>query len=75
MRPAPGRPWRSKALHSGAHHPRELRQDWEHMTARIVPYLRSVVGADVGDPRLVEILGQLSLRSERLAEPYLWADV
>ncbi len=45
------------------------------MTARIVPYLRSVVGADVGDPRLVEILGQLSLRSERLAEPYLWADV
>ncbi|MFC9910885.1 helix-turn-helix transcriptional regulator [Streptomyces sp. NPDC127197] len=50
---------------------REFHQDWEDMTARVVPYLRSVVGADVDDPRLVEILGELSLRSERFRR--LWA--
>ncbi|MER5181690.1 hypothetical protein ABT009_25585 [Streptomyces sp. NPDC002896] len=50
---------------------RELHADWEDMTARIVPYLRSVVGADVEDPRLVEIVGELSLRSERFRR--LWA--
>jgi hypothetical protein len=36
-----------------------------------VPYLRSVVGADVEDPRLVEIVGELSMRSERFRR--LWA--
>lgn len=50
---------------------REFHLDWEEMTARVVPYLRSVVGADVDDPRLVEILGELSLRSERFRG--LWA--
>ncbi|MER5384282.1 helix-turn-helix transcriptional regulator [Streptomyces sp. NPDC002688] len=50
---------------------RELHQDWEDMTTRIVPYLRSVVGADIEDPRLVEIVGELSLRSERFRT--LWA--
>ncbi|MBP2708363.1 helix-turn-helix domain-containing protein [Microbispora sp. RL4-1S] len=50
---------------------RELHRDWMEMTARVVPYLRSVVGADVDDPRLVEILGELSLRSERFRT--LWA--
>lgn len=50
---------------------RELHTDWEAMTARIVPYLRSVAGADVDDPRLVEIVGELSLRSERFRK--LWA--
>ncbi|MFD3583252.1 helix-turn-helix transcriptional regulator [Streptomyces sp. NPDC058683] len=50
---------------------RELHQDWEDMTARVVPYLRSVVGADIEDPRLVEIVGELSLRSERFRT--LWA--
>ncbi|MFJ9732697.1 helix-turn-helix domain-containing protein [Streptomyces sp. NPDC101171] len=49
---------------------RELHPDWEEMTARIVPYLRSVAGADVDDPRLVEIVGELSLRSERFRS--LW---
>jgi transcriptional regulator with XRE-family HTH domain len=50
---------------------RELHQDWEDMTARVVPYLRSVAGADIDDPRLVEIVGELSLRSERFRT--LWA--
>lgn len=50
---------------------RELHQDWEAMTARIVPYLRSVAGADTQEPRLIEIIGELSLRSERFRR--LWA--
>src|SRR6201997_515981 len=31
---------------------RELRPDWDTMTARVVPHLRSIAGADTGDPRL-----------------------
>jgi transcriptional regulator with XRE-family HTH domain len=50
---------------------RELHQDWDEMTARIVPYLRSVAGPEVDDPRLVELVGELSLRSERFR--VLWA--
>ena len=41
------------------------------MTARAVPHLRSIAGADTGDPRLVELVGELSLRSERFRT--LWA--
>jgi transcriptional regulator with XRE-family HTH domain len=50
---------------------RELHPDWEDMTARVVPYLRSVAGADIDNPRLVELVGELSLRSERFRT--LWA--
>jgi hypothetical protein len=50
---------------------RELHRDWDEMTARVVPYLRSVAGPDVDDPRLVELVGGLSLRSERFRA--LWA--
>ncbi|MFI6875761.1 helix-turn-helix transcriptional regulator [Streptomyces sp. NPDC050400] len=50
---------------------RALHTDWEEMTARVVPYLRSVAGPDVDDPRLVEIVGELSVRSERFRK--LWA--
>jgi len=50
---------------------RALHSDWEEMTARIVPYLRSVAGPDVTDPRLVEIVGELSVRSDRFRR--LWA--
>src|SRR5277367_3331669 len=50
---------------------RELHQDWDEMTARVVPYLRSVAGPDVDDPRLVELVGELSLRSDRFRT--LWA--
>ena len=50
---------------------RELRPDWDVMTARVVPHLRSIAGADTGDSRLVELVGELSLRSERFRT--LWA--
>ena len=50
---------------------RQLRPDWDAMTARAVPHLRSIAGADTGDPRLVELVGELSLRSERFRT--LWA--
>jgi transcriptional regulator with XRE-family HTH domain len=50
---------------------RELRPDWDTMTARAVPHLRSIAGADTGNPRLVELVGDLSLRSERFRT--LWA--
>src|SRR3984885_1260347 len=50
---------------------RELRPDWDTMTARAVPHLRSIAGADTGNPRLVELVGELSLRSERFRT--LWA--
>jgi transcriptional regulator with XRE-family HTH domain len=50
---------------------RELRPDWDVMTARAVPHLRSIIGAETGDPRLVELVGELSLRSERFRT--LWA--
>jgi transcriptional regulator with XRE-family HTH domain len=50
---------------------RELRPDWDAMTARGVPHLRSIAGADTDDPRLVELVGELSLRSERFRT--LWA--
>ncbi|MES9536652.1 hypothetical protein [Actinomadura sp. NPDC000600] len=48
---------------------RELHQDWEGMTARVVPYLRSIAGVDIDDPRLVEILGEPSLRSSPACMP------
>lgn len=50
---------------------RELHADWEEMTARVVPYLRSIIGADVDETRPIEIIGELSLRSERFRR--LWA--
>jgi transcriptional regulator with XRE-family HTH domain len=34
---------------------RQLRPDWDTMTARAVPHLRSIVGADTGDPRLDDL--------------------
>src|ERR1700742_2835431 len=50
---------------------RELFRDWDVVTARAVPHLRSIAGADTGDPRLVELVGELSLRSARFRT--LWA--
>lgn len=44
---------------------RELYVDWAEMTAKSVAYLRAVVGADTDDPRLTELIGELSVRSER----------
>ena len=50
---------------------RELRPDWDAMTARVVPHLRSIAGPDTDNPRLAELVGELSLRSERFRT--LWA--
>jgi hypothetical protein len=54
---------------------RELRPDWDAMTARAVPHLRSISGADTGDPRLAELVGDLSSRSERFRTPWARQDV
>jgi len=50
---------------------RELRRDWEEVTAEGVASLRAHVGPDVDDPRLVELVGELSVRSEHFRR--LWA--
>ncbi|MGZ6668967.1 MAG: MmyB family transcriptional regulator, partial [Solirubrobacteraceae bacterium] len=50
---------------------RDLYQDWERVTATTVAGLRALVGPDVDDPRLNELVGELSVRSERFRE--LWA--
>jgi transcriptional regulator with XRE-family HTH domain len=48
-----------------------LYPDWEHATARLVARLRESVGTDADDPRFVELVGELSLSSERFRR--LWA--
>jgi transcriptional regulator with XRE-family HTH domain len=54
---------------------RALRPDWDTMTARAVPHLRPMAGADTDDPRLIELVGELSLRSERFRTPWARQDV
>jgi hypothetical protein len=48
-----------------------LYPDWEHVTARHVAAFRNSVGTDTDDPRFVELVGELSLHSERFRQ--LWA--
>jgi transcriptional regulator with XRE-family HTH domain len=50
---------------------REFYRDWDETTAKAVAYLRSVIGGALDDPRLAELVGELSLRSERFRT--LWA--
>lgn len=50
---------------------REFYRDWDKMTAKAVAYLRSVSAAAVDDPKLAQLIGELSLRSERFRT--LWA--
>ncbi|WP_329136427.1 helix-turn-helix transcriptional regulator [Streptomyces sp. NBC_01476] len=50
---------------------RELRRDWEEATQEGVASLRAHVGPDVDDPRLVELVGELSVRSDRFRQ--LWS--
>ncbi|GAA4989974.1 helix-turn-helix domain-containing protein [Actinopolymorpha pittospori] len=50
---------------------REFYRDWGEMTAKAVAYLRSIIGGGLDDPGLVELVGELSLRSERFRT--LWA--
>ncbi|MFB7507061.1 helix-turn-helix domain-containing protein [Streptomyces broussonetiae] len=50
---------------------RELRRDWEDLVEEGVAALRSETGTDADDPRLRDLVGELSLRSERFRT--LWA--
>jgi transcriptional regulator with XRE-family HTH domain len=50
---------------------RELYRDWDDMTAKAVAYLRSVIVPVMDDPRVVELIGELSLHSDRFRT--LWA--
>ncbi len=50
---------------------RELYLDWDRTTASVVGGLRARAGADPTDPRMIELVGELSLGSERFRT--LWA--
>jgi transcriptional regulator with XRE-family HTH domain len=50
---------------------RDMYEDWERVTEITVAGLRALVGPDVDDPRLNELVGELSVRSERFRQ--LWA--
>lgn len=49
----------------------DLHEDWEHATAAAVGQLRATMGAETDDPRMVALVGELSLKSERFRQ--LWA--
>ena len=50
---------------------RDMHLDWEAITASAVAHLRALVGPDVCDPALCELVGELSVRCERFRQ--LWA--
>ncbi len=50
---------------------RELYRDWDGMAARMVADLRALIGPNVDDPALAQLVGELSLRSEEFRQ--LWA--
>lgn len=50
---------------------RELFPDWEDVTARLVAGFRERIGTDTDGPDVVQLVGELSLASERFRQ--LWA--
>ncbi|MFI6494619.1 helix-turn-helix domain-containing protein [Streptomyces sp. NPDC050564] len=50
---------------------RSLYPDWEDATAGLVAGFRQSVGTDTDDPRFIELVGELSLASDRFRQ--LWA--
>jgi len=50
---------------------RDMYRGWERITENTVAALRALVGPDVDDPRLNELVGELSVRSDRFRQ--LWA--
>jgi transcriptional regulator with XRE-family HTH domain len=50
---------------------RDMYEDWERIAETAVAGLRALVGPDVDDSRLNELVGELSVRSERFRQ--LWA--
>jgi transcriptional regulator with XRE-family HTH domain len=59
---------RSIFLDPGA---RDFYADWEDVARDTVAWLRALAGADLDDPRLTELVGELSLKSEEFRR--LWA--
>jgi transcriptional regulator with XRE-family HTH domain len=57
---------RSIFLDSGA---RDFYADWEEVARDTVATLRALAGADLDDPRLTELVGELSLKSPGLPSP------
>jgi transcriptional regulator with XRE-family HTH domain len=49
----------------------DLHPDWEQLIAGMVASFRSSIGTDVDDPRIVQLVGELSLASEPFRR--LWA--
>jgi transcriptional regulator with XRE-family HTH domain len=50
---------------------RELHLDWDRATEESVSGLRAIIGPELDDPRLNDLVGELSRRSERFRQ--LWA--
>jgi transcriptional regulator with XRE-family HTH domain len=50
---------------------RDMYEDWERIAETTVAGLRALVGPDVDDPRLNELVGELSVRSGRFRQ--VWA--
>jgi transcriptional regulator with XRE-family HTH domain len=50
---------------------RDMHGNWEQVTENTVASLRALVGPDIDDPRLNELVGELSVRSDRFRQ--LWA--
>jgi transcriptional regulator with XRE-family HTH domain len=50
---------------------RDMHGNWEQVTESTVASLRALVGPDIDDPRLNELVGELSVRSDRFRQ--LWA--
>ncbi|MEV0995835.1 helix-turn-helix transcriptional regulator [Nonomuraea sp. NPDC050202] len=50
---------------------REFYPDWDRVAVNTVGGLRSAAGTDYDDPRLIEVVGELSLKSETFRK--LWA--
>ena len=49
----------------------DLYPDWEQATSGLVASFRASLGTDVDDPRIAQLVGELSLASERFRQ--LWA--
>lgn len=50
---------------------RELYPEWDEISRSAVAGMRALVGPDVADPQLMELVGELSVRSEEFRR--LWA--
>lgn len=49
----------------------QLYRDWNETTARIIAGLRALTGPEIDDPKLTQLVRELSLRSERFRQ--LWS--